>query len=150
MEFIDKITKTANQTYKYTTEKTNKLAKEVKLKSLMNRDKEKISEIYEKIGKLVYESHIRENENEDILEEIQNLCGQIDAYSKEIEFNRIEILKLKDLKQCPNCSFEMGLNYKFCPNCGIKQEENVASNNNSNENIKEEEQNNTEEQKINN
>ena len=43
MDFIDKITKTANETYKYTTEKTSKLAKEVKLKSLINKDKEKVS-----------------------------------------------------------------------------------------------------------
>ena len=144
MEFIDKITKTANQTYKYTTEKTSKLAKEVKLKSLINKDKEKISEIYKKIGELVYQSHIREYENNDILNEVEDLCKEIDAYSQEIEYNRIELLKLKDLKQCPNCSFEMGLDYKFCPNCGIKQEENVESKNNSNEEIKEEKQNDTE------
>ena len=144
MEFIDKITKTANQTYKYTTEKTSKLAKEVKLISLINKDKEKVSEIYKKIGELVYQSHIREYENNDILNEVEDLCKEIDAYCKEIEFNRMELLKLKDLKQCPNCSFEMGLDYKFCPNCGIKQEENVEGKNNSNEDLKEEKQNDTE------
>ena len=144
MEFIDKITKTANQTYKYTTEKTSKLAKEVKLKSLINKDKEKISEIYEKIGKLVYQNHIREHENNNIIDEVESLCKEIDAYSKEIEFNRIELLKLKDLKQCQNCSFEMGLDYKFCPNCGTKQEENIDEKNNINEEIIEEKQEDTE------
>ena len=133
MEFINKITKTANETYKYTQEKTSKLAKEVKLKSLINRDKEKISEIYEKIGKLVYESHIREYENNEIFDEIESLCKEIDAYSQEIEYNRMELLKLKNLKQCPNCNFEIGFEYKFCPNCGSKQEQNIETNDNENE-----------------
>lgn len=127
MKFIDKITKTANETYKYTTEKTSKLAKEVKLKSLISKDKEKVNEVYKKIGELVYQSHIRENENNDILNEVEDLCKEIDAYSKEIELNRMELLKLKDLKQCQNCNFEIGLDFKFCPNCGIKQEENNDS-----------------------
>lgn len=126
MELFDKITKTASETYKYTTEKTSKLAKEVKLKSMMNQDKEKISEIYEQIGKKVYESHIREHK-EEALEEIEELCKKIDAYSNEIEFTRMELLKLKDLKQCPNCSYEIALNYNFCPNCGEKQEKNDDS-----------------------
>lgn len=122
MEFIDKITKTASQTYKYTTEKTNNIAKELKIKNMMNKDKEKISELYEQIGQKTYESHIREQGQEDIMQEIEELCTQIDAYSKEIEFNRIELLKLKDLKQCQFCNCEINLEYKFCPNCGNKQE----------------------------
>ena len=122
MEFLDKITETASKTYKYTTEKTSKLAKEVKLKTIINQDKEKISEIYEEIGKNVYQSHISKNDKE-ILERIEELCKEIDAYSSEIEFNRMELLKLKDLKQCPNCNYEIDLEYNFCPNCGLKQEE---------------------------
>lgn len=131
MKFIDKITKTANETYKYTTEKTSKLAKVVKLKSLISKDKEKVNEIYKKIGELVYQSHIRKYENNDILNKVEDLCKEIDAYSEEMENNRIELLKLKDLKQCQNCNFEIGLDFKFCPNCGIKQEENNENNKNN-------------------
>ena len=40
----------------------------------------------------------------------------------------MELLKLKDLKQCPNCNFEMGYEFKFCPNCGIKQQEKAEEN----------------------
>lgn len=125
MEFFDKITKTASKTYKYTTEKTSNLAKEVKLKTIINQDKAKISEIYEEIGKNVYQSHISKNDK-DTLEKIEELCKKIDAYSNEIEFNRMELLKLKCLKQCPNCHYEIDLDYHFCPNCGLKQEEVVS------------------------
>lgn len=122
MEFFDKITKTASKTYQYTTERTSKLAKEIKLKTIINQDKEKISEIYEEIGKNVYQSYIRKEDTEP-LQKIEELCKEIDAYSSEIEANRMELLKLKSLKQCPNCNYEIDLDYHFCPNCGLKQEE---------------------------
>jgi hypothetical protein len=122
MEFLNKITETASKTYKYTTEKTSKLAKEVKIKTIINQDKAKISEIYEEIGKNVYQSYIRKEDKEP-LQKIEELCKEIDAYSSEIEANRRELLKLKSLKQCPNCDFEIDLEYHFCPNCGTKQEE---------------------------
>ena len=90
--------------------------------SMIQRQRFKLNEVYKKIGELVYQSHIREYENNDILNKVEDLCKEIDAYSKEIEFNRMELLKLKDLKQCPNCNFEIGLDFKFCPNCGRKKD----------------------------
>lgn len=41
MDFLDKLGKTASKTYKYTTEKTSRLAKETKLKMSMNDKKQK-------------------------------------------------------------------------------------------------------------
>ncbi len=42
---------------KKTTETTGKIAKETKLKLKMNENKGKINDIYEEIGKKVYEKH---------------------------------------------------------------------------------------------
>lgn len=122
MEFFDKIGKKASQTYKEATEKTGKLAKEAKLKMLISDDKSKIEEIYEQIGKKVYEKHIRE-EDISIKEELLEECSKIDVLSDEIETARMDILHLKDRKQCPNCYYEIEKEYHFCPNCGVKQEE---------------------------
>ena len=122
MGFFDDLTKKASETYKNTAEKTNKLTREMKLKSLMNDDKAKINSIYCEIGKKVYEKHIRE-ENIDIKSELAEECSKIDAYSKEIEDMRIELLQLKDLRMCKVCAAEIPLNAKFCPKCGSMQEE---------------------------
>ena len=122
MGFFDDLTKKASETYKNTAEKTNKLTREMKLKSLMNDDKAKINNIYCEIGKKVYEKHIRE-ENIDIKSELVEECSKIDAYSKEIEDMRIELLQLKDLRMCKVCAAEIPLNAKFCPKCGTMQEE---------------------------
>lgn len=121
MNFLDKLTKTATNTYKYTQEKTNKITKIAKLKSLMNEDKQKIDDLYNEIGKEVYENHVRE-EKIDIVSKIEEICKEIDVYADEIELTRMELLKLKDLKQCKKCSYEMELDFKFCPSCGESQD----------------------------
>lgn len=51
MDFFDKLGKQASRTYKYTTEKTSKIAREAKLRMQMNEHKGQIEELYEKIGK---------------------------------------------------------------------------------------------------
>lgn len=122
MNFLNKLTKISSQTYKYTTEKTNKIAKIAKLKSLMNEDKQKIDDLYNEIGKEAYENHVRE-EKIDIASKIEDICKEIDVYADEIELTRKELLRLKDLKQCKKCSYEMELEFKFCPSCGAKQDE---------------------------
>lgn len=120
MDFLDKLGKKASDTYKYTTEKTSKIAKETKLKIAMNEDKSKIEEIYAEIGKNIYEAHVREDEI-NIEEILDNYCSKIDELSNKIEETRKEILMLKDKKQCENCFFEIDLEDNFCPNCGAKQ-----------------------------
>ena len=126
MEFLDKIGKQASKTYKYTAEKTSKLAKEAKIKMSMNDKKSKVEELYEEIGKQVYRNHVS-NENykvdTDIMAEVKDYCIQIDELCKQIEEDRKEILMLKDKKQCPNCFFEIDKEYHYCPNCGFNQED---------------------------
>ena len=80
MNFLDKLTKISSQTYKYTTEKTSKITKIAKLKSLMNEDKQKVDDLYNEIGKEVYENHVRE-EKIDIVSKIEEICKEIDAYA---------------------------------------------------------------------
>lgn len=124
MEFFDKLGKKASETYKYTTEKTSKLAKEAKLKMAINENKSKIEEIYEEIGKKVYMLHVKNKDNVDMnLESVlEEYCIQIDEICDAIEDERKEFLTLKDRKQCPNCFDEIELAYNYCPNCGYEQE----------------------------
>lgn len=121
MEFFDKLGKKASEAYKVTADKTGKIAKEAKLRMKMGDLKSEINDIYEEIGKKVYENHVRE-EKEDISKDLEEKCTKIDCLSDEIESLLKECLELKDKKQCPKCYTEIDKNVKFCPQCGEKQE----------------------------
>lgn len=110
-----------NEIGKKTTEATSKITKETKLKIKINDNKNKISDIYEEIGKKVYEKHVRE-ENISIKEELQEECSKIDELSKKIEVARKEILKLNNKRQCPKCYAEIEKEAAFCSKCGQKLE----------------------------
>ena len=115
MRFFNKISRK-------TTEATNKIAREAKLKMKISDNKCKIKDLYEEIGKISYESHIREK-GENLYEKIKDRCSKIDELSKEIEEYRKEILTLNHKKMCIKCYSEIGDEDLFCPKCGKKQTE---------------------------
>lgn len=128
MDFFNQIGKKASQTYKFTADKTSKLAKEAKTKMSMNENKTKVQELYQEIGRKVYENYVRE-EKIDLSEMLTRSCEEIDVISSEIESQRKEILRLNDKKQCENCYCEIKLIDNFCPNCGARQDETLPVDN---------------------
>lgn len=122
MDFLNKLTKKAKETYKEASQKTGELAKEAKLRMKMNENKSTINSLYQEIGKKVYEKHVK-SETIDIKTELEEECTKIDVLSAEIETCLKQIRELKDKKQCPKCFKEIELNAKFCNYCGAKQEE---------------------------
>lgn len=121
MEFFDKLGKKASEAYKFTADKTGKLAKETKNKIKMNDLKSQINDIYEEMGKKIYEQHLQE-EDIDVEGFLAEKCTKIDELSAEIEKLLKECLELKDKKKCPNCHAEIEKDVKFCPKCGAKQD----------------------------
>lgn len=120
MEFFDKLTKKASETYKGAAEKTSKLAKEAKLKLKINENKSKIKDLYEEIGKKVYQKHTA-SEDLCIKKDLEEECAKIDILSAEIEKYHKEILELSNLKNCVKCKEPMDKEAKFCPKCGEEQ-----------------------------
>ena len=121
MDIFDKIGKKASEAYKITADKTGKIAKETKLKLRMGEIKTKTNEIYQEIGKKVYEKHVRE-EDISIKEELEEECTKLDVLSDEMDSLLTQCLELRDKKQCPNCYEKIEKNVNYCPNCGTKQE----------------------------
>ena len=120
MEFFDKLTKKATETYKGAAEKTSKLAKETKLKMKISDNKSKIDELYKEIGKKVYQKHVSKDEN-CIKDQIAEELLKIDNLSSEIDSYHDQILELSNEKVCINCKEPMDKAAKFCPKCGAEQ-----------------------------
>ena len=120
MSFFNKIGEKASEVYNTTAEKTNKLTREMKLKSAINDNKGKTTKIYQEIGEKIYQSHIK-NEKINVEKDFNEQLYQIDLYQKEIDEAQAEIRSLKDLKLCESCAKEMSVAAKFCPFCGTEQ-----------------------------
>ena len=120
MEIFEKISKAASKTYKATTEKTAKIAKETKLKINVNECKREISDIYREIGEMVYQKSILGEEIDK--EELKSRCDEIDEITQKIVNCKNEILSINDKKNCPNCHLEIEITAKYCPECGFEQQ----------------------------
>ena len=88
----------------------------------ISQNKSQIDDLYNEIGKAVYQNHIRE-EKVDINDIVNDYCNKIDLLANEIESLETEILDIKNKKKCAVCSTEMDKSVKFCPNCGKQQPE---------------------------
>ena len=121
MEFFDKLGKKASEAYKVTADKTGKIAREAKLKMKMADLKSQANDVYEEIGKKIYEKHVKE-ETVDIKKDLEEECTKLDVISDEIDSILKECIDLKDKKVCKNCYKEIDKNMNFCPECGAKQE----------------------------
>ena len=121
MDFLNKLTKKAKETYGAASKKTGEIAQEAKLKMKMNENKAEIKDLYQEIGKKVYKKHTL-SEGIDIKVDLEEECIKIDILSAEIETCLNKIRELKDKKQCPNCFNEIDLDSRFCNHCGTKQE----------------------------
>ncbi len=76
----------------------------------------------------------QKKEQIDIEKDLIEQCTNIDVMSDEIEALLKECLELKDKKQCSKCFTEIEKDAKFCPNCGMKQEEKKARSQEENQN----------------
>ena len=123
MDFFDKLGKKASETYKATAEKTSKLAKTTKLKMRMGELKSQVSDLYEEIGKKVFERHELGKKSVDFEKDLSDELNKLEEITDEIAKINEECLTLKDKKRCIKCDREIEDDAKFCQYCGEKQEE---------------------------
>ena len=126
MDFFEKLTKKASETYKTAAEKTNKLANETKLKLKMNDCKSKINDLYKEIGRKVYEKYTLDG-NLDIKADIETELNNIQSLVDEIKSCEKQMLELSNIKECINCNSQMEMSARFCPVCGAEQPEIVKA-----------------------
>ena len=118
MGFFDKIGKKATEVYQDAKDKTSVISSEIKLKSKLADEKDRIDQLYEEVGKVVFKEFSAGTEN--FSNEVSNMCRDIVAGKEKVEEINREILLLKDMKVCPKCQETIPSNSDFCPRCGEK------------------------------
>ena len=116
---FEKISEKATDVGMKTVRYTGNFTRQIKLKLQMEDKKGQIEDMYLRIGEKVYREYVL---GEEVPEELVSACEELDKLAEEVEFCRMEILKLKDKKQCSECHREINASYKFCPVCGVNLE----------------------------
>ena len=117
-EISKKVGDTASNTYNTVADKSGKLIEETKLKIAISDKQADIAEIYEDIGKSIYDSY---KNGEDVGKDFLKLVKKIDKINEEIEDMNTKILYNKGLRVCAECGETIALDSKFCIKCGTKQ-----------------------------
>lgn len=118
MGFFDDISKKVSETTNSINEKTNKMAKESKLKKTLSENDAKVEKMYGELGKSVL---AKRNNKDDVMKAIEDCVEKIEEIKEENEKIRDELLLLNNKKKCTNCSAEIDAQAAFCPECGKEQ-----------------------------
>lgn len=118
MSVFDKFTNKVTDTAKAAAKKSGEIVEASKLNAAINQENEKVSKLYEAIGKLVYETY---SNGERLSEDINKKCDEIVDIKANIHGLKDRIIELKNIKICKNCNHEIEEDVIFCPNCGMKQ-----------------------------
>ena len=118
-EISKKVGDTATNTYNTVADKSGKLIEETKLRIAISDKETDIDEIYEEMGKAVYNAY---KSGEDVGKEFTKQSKKIDKLNEEINEMNKKILYNKNLRKCESCGETISLESKFCTNCGEKQQ----------------------------
>ncbi|MEG2310370.1 MAG: zinc ribbon domain-containing protein [Clostridia bacterium] len=125
MDFMKKITEisrkvgdAATDTYNTVADKSGKFIEDTKFKMSISDKETKVNEIYEVIGKTVYDSY---KQGEDVGHVFTKEAKKVDKLFNEIDEMKTKVLYNKGLKICCNCGEMISFEAQFCSNCGEKQ-----------------------------
>lgn len=117
-EISKKVGKTATETYNTVADKSGKLIEETKMKISISDKQNEIDEVYENIGKTVYDMYVK---GEDVGKAFTKEAKKIDKIKNEIEEISKKILYNKGLRNCSSCGEVISIDSSFCELCGSKQ-----------------------------
>ena len=97
------------------TQKAKDMTDQTKIKNLIKGEQEKITSLYEAIGKIYYE-----NETDNLREPYADIVKTIKISMDKIKEYEEKIKSIKSRYVCPNCGATVSSSTQFCKNCGSK------------------------------
>lgn len=115
MDLFNKLAGTITDTSKVVTKKAKDVAEVAKLNNQISIEENRINAAYLSIGKRFYEENAGE-----VLEAYIQDFSIINESKAKIQNLKAQLIQLKGVCQCPQCSAEVPVNYSFCNFCGAK------------------------------
>lgn len=138
----DKFKKSAAKVTKQVVRKTNDAVSHTKLSFAINETENKISEVYEEMGRNIYREYLKSGETSESMKES---CAQVDKLLAEVDDLKEKVAELKQSVKCPGCGEYNKNGSSYCSACGTELKSDDESNGDDDA-IEEEEQ--TEEETV--
>ncbi len=105
----------AKKVTKQVVRKTNDAVSQTKLSFAINETENKISEIYEEMGRGVYRDYLKNGETSESMKEC---CAQVDKLLAEVDDLKEKVAELKQSVKCPGCGEYNKNGSLYCSKCG--------------------------------
>lgn len=122
MEFWNKVSSTISSKGRDVAKKAKEQGEIFSLKSQIAQKQLEVEEIYQEVGKYVYD-----NMKEGAPQEVAEKFAAIDAAQEEIARMKQEVRIRKGVSLCPHCGSEINGTVVFCPFCGFKMPEDAPT-----------------------
>lgn len=138
MAFFDTLGSKIQQTGQEAVKKTKDLAEITKLNSQISNEEKVVNSLLIQLGQKCYGVSVEiasinggNNAAESFYaqynEKLLPICSQISMESSKIEAMKNEIIRIKNIKTCPNCGSECPETAPFCSICGQKLPDNLPT-----------------------
>lgn len=119
MNFWDDISRKISQGTKAVTQKSGELFEIAKVKMDVASEKEKISDLYEEIGKFIYSDYKKGNVKQ---EEIIEKCHLIDELNYKVKMLNQKVVQIRGGSLCRKCGEVVEASQRYCHVCGRELE----------------------------
>ncbi len=109
--------KGAKKVTKQVVRKTNDAVSQTKLSFAINETENKISEVYEEMGRGVYRDYLKNGETSESMKES---CAQVDKLLAEVDDLKEKVAELKQSVKCPSCGEYNKNGSLYCSKCGTQ------------------------------
>lgn len=110
-----KFKKGAKKVTKQVVRKTNDAVSQTKLSFAINETENKISEVYEEMGRGVYRDYLKNGETSESMKES---CAQVDKLLAEVDDLKEKVAELKQSVKCSGCGEYNKSGSLYCSKCG--------------------------------
>lgn len=117
MGFFDNLGEKLAATGEEVSKKAKEMSEVLSLKNQIRTQEDQLKEIYESIGKKVFEAH-KDEEGSEYAADFESIKTALAG----IETLNAQIREIKGTKTCSVCGADVEAEASFCPKCGAKVE----------------------------